>query len=77
MQSSLETLVLGVTIVLFCLPNRDGGLIGTLDVQLRITKVSGNSVNFLDEMEITVSHRLMPEYMFKLALIKSMSMIRN
>lgn len=41
-----------------------------------------NSVNCQDEMEITVSHRLMPGYMFKLALIKRkydnvMSMIRN
>lgn len=75
-------MVLGVTIVLCCLPNRDGGLIGTLDVQVCIKKVSGSSVNCLDEMEITVSHRLMPGYMFKLALIKRkydnvMSMIRN
>jgi coatomer protein complex subunit alpha (xenin) len=74
--------VLGVTIVLCCLPNRNGGLIGTLDVQVCIMKVSENSVNCLNELEITVSYRLMHEYIFKLALIKRkydnvMSMIRN
>jgi coatomer protein complex subunit alpha (xenin) len=65
-----------------CLPNGDSGLVGTLDVPVCITKVSRISVSCLDEMERTTSYRLMPEYMFKLALIKRkydyvMSMIRN
>ena len=75
-------MVLGVTIVLCCLANRNGGLIGTLDFQVCIMKVSENSVNCTNELEIIVSYKLMHEYIFKLALIKRkydnvMSMIRN
>ena len=74
--------MLGVRIVLCCLPNIDGNLIGTLYVQLCLTKMSGNSVNSLDEMEITLSYKLILEYMFNLGLIRRkyvnvMTMIRN
>jgi len=71
-----------VKIVLRHLLNRNGGLIGKLDVEVCIMKVSENSVNCMNELEIPMSYKLMHEYIFKMALIKRkydnvMTMIRN
>ncbi|CAN6485085.1 unnamed protein product [Victoria cruziana] len=67
----------------YCLPNGDNGIIRTLDVPIYITKVSGNTINYLnrDGKNHTIAIDA-TEYVFKLSLIKKkydnvMSMIRN
>ncbi|KAF5730113.1 coatomer subunit alpha-1 [Tripterygium wilfordii] len=69
--------------VKYCLPNGDSGIIRTLDVPIYITKVSGNTLVYLDRdgknRSIVIDAT---EYMFKLSLLRKrydhvMSMIRN
>ncbi|CAL4965856.1 unnamed protein product [Urochloa decumbens] len=67
----------------YCLPNRDSGIIRTLDVPIYITRVIGNNICCIDR---DGKNKLMTvgafEYIFKLALLRKrydhvMSMIKN
>lgn len=55
----------------YCLPNGDSGIIRTLHVPVYITKVSGNSIYWLDrDGKNQVIQINATEYTFKLALIQ-------
>ncbi|KAJ1404731.1 WD40/YVTN repeat-like-containing domain superfamily [Sesbania bispinosa] len=67
----------------YCLPNGDNGIIKTLDIPIYITKISGNTIFYLDRdgksRAIIIDAT---EYIFKLSLLKKrydhvMNMIRN